>query len=471
MKNEVKLIKNTLILSLGTFFPKCVSIITIPILTAGLTQAEYGTYDLITTLVSLLLPILTLQIQSAAFRFLIECRGNERRSSEIVTNIFAVTLPISIISLVCLYAILDLSSLIKILICVYYFLDILFLAIQQIARGIGRNSYYSISTIIVSTVNLITTLIFISGLDCGLIGVLLSLTISYGVALVFLCNKVFSVVKVGRKYVSRACIKEMLAYSWPMVPNNLSSWVLSLSDRLVITAFVGIEANAVYAVANKLPNLFYALQNTFTLAWQENASEVAKEDDVSVYYSRMFDSFFRFICGLIAVIIGCTPLLFRLLIRGSYDAAYIQIPILFLGCMFSSFSSFFGGIYVAFKKTKSIGMTTIFAAVVNLGIDLLMVGRIGITAGSISTLISYLFLTIYRMLGVRKCVDLKYNFKIIIASFIVVVVMCVLCVQRTNECNVINFICSIVFALTLNWEILCIISKIIRNKVNITVRK
>ena len=71
MSREKNLIKNTAILSLGNFFPKFITLFLTPILTAQLTKVEYGQYDLITTIVSLLLPAVTLQASSAAFRFLI----------------------------------------------------------------------------------------------------------------------------------------------------------------------------------------------------------------------------------------------------------------------------------------------------------------------------------------------------------------------------------------------------------------
>ena len=45
MKREEKLVKNTIILAFGTFFPKLAIFISLPVLTAYLTQAEYGTYD------------------------------------------------------------------------------------------------------------------------------------------------------------------------------------------------------------------------------------------------------------------------------------------------------------------------------------------------------------------------------------------------------------------------------------------
>ena len=53
MNREKALAKNTFIIAIGTFLPKFSSIITLPIITGGLTKAEMGTYDLISTLVSL----------------------------------------------------------------------------------------------------------------------------------------------------------------------------------------------------------------------------------------------------------------------------------------------------------------------------------------------------------------------------------------------------------------------------------
>ena len=52
MNRERSLVKNTLILSIGTVIPKFASFIVLPILTGYLTKTEYGIYDLITVLCS-----------------------------------------------------------------------------------------------------------------------------------------------------------------------------------------------------------------------------------------------------------------------------------------------------------------------------------------------------------------------------------------------------------------------------------
>ena len=89
MNRENKLIKNTFILSIGTFLPRLAGYVTLPILTGYLTKEQYGTLDLVSLLVSLLLPVATLQIHTAAFRFLIDHKHDREKAKLYFSNILA----------------------------------------------------------------------------------------------------------------------------------------------------------------------------------------------------------------------------------------------------------------------------------------------------------------------------------------------------------------------------------------------
>lgn len=451
MKREQALAKNTIILTFGKFVPQIINMITLPIITGALTVNEYGTYDLVLTLVSLLLPIATLQIQSAAFRFLINTRENKQESEKIVTNILFFTIPVSlVVLLVAFFCMGDIEVIIKILICAYFMADILFITLEQIARGLSYNKDYAISSIVLSITNVIIIVLTLCLSNKGLKGVLLAAFLSNIISAIYLANRIKLFTYVKGTLISASEIKKLLRYSWPMVPNNLSTWILKISDRLVITWFLGIEANAVYAVANKLPNILNVARGTFIMAWQENASIVSKDEDATAYYSKMFDTIYSMIIGITALLIGFTPVMFKILIRGNYNEAYYQMPILFIGVFFGCISSFQGGIYVAYMKTKSVGITTMFAAACNLILDLLLVNRIGITAGSVSTLVSYLILFLYRMFDVLKIQKIEYNYLKLVLEFIVIIFMSVLCFIRNPILNIINLLIGIIFAFYIN---------------------
>ena len=207
------------------------------------------------------------------------------------------------------------------------------------------------------------------------------------------------------------------------------------------------------------------VQTTFSYAWQENASLALSDDDVEKYYSDMFNRIFNLLAGIMAFLIGMTPLLFKLLIKGDYGEAYPQIPILFIGAFFSTISAFLGGIYVAHKRTKNVGITTMAAAVFNLLIDLALVQPIGIYAASISTLVSYMFLAIYRMWDIQRFQKITYHIPKIIFIVLILAVMCGLCrIDNTMTMNAAILTVGCVFAAIINRRLIRKIWEMVMNK-------
>ena len=127
MNREKDLAKNTIIISFGQLLPKLTTLITLPILTSCLTKAEYGTYDLINTLVSLIIPIVVLKLDMGVFRFLIEYRNDEQRKAEVISTTYSFVILTSILSVIAIFFLLrNIESLTKLLICIYFLLDIVY---------------------------------------------------------------------------------------------------------------------------------------------------------------------------------------------------------------------------------------------------------------------------------------------------------------------------------------------------------
>lgn len=455
MSRQKKLFKNTLVLSIGTFLPKISAMLVLPIITGALTKNEYAIYDLINILVSLFLPIVTMQIQTAAFRFLIEARNNSNERKSIITNIFVFVTPIALICFFIIFAFLrNTSTLNRLLIATYFIVDIFTNIVKQICRGLSKNKAFSISAIIGSTLNLLLSVVLISFLNLKLTGCIICLLISALIQMVILSRKIQIWKYFDKSLIDLSVIKKLLAYSWPMIPNGISMWIVNVSDRLVISFVLGLEATAVYAVANKLPNLLTTFQSTFTMAWQENASLVSKDDDANQYYSAMFDGIFSLMASATAILISITPILFRIFIKGDYADAYIQISTLFLGTFFYSMCSFIGGIYVAFMKSKEVGISTTFAAICNFVINISTIRFVGLYAASLSTLISYVILFIYRSKNIKKFVNLKYyNNK----NAIIIFILIILCISNAKQMfilDIINVIISIILSIVVNYKLI-----------------
>lgn len=462
-----QLIKNTLILAVGTFLPKLAAFITLPILTGYLTKVEYGTYDFVTILVSLLLPTVTCQIKISAFRYLIDARSDPKEQKRIVTNIFVFTSLISAGALVIMFLVMYKISIIsRLWIALYFLADILVNTLRQVARGIGRSKDYSASAIISALGKIVFTILFVKVFSFSIVGAIASLCLASVLSFVYLIISIKAYKFFDLKLLDKQCIKKLLGYSWPLVPNELSLWVMTVSDRAVVIFFIGAAANAVYSVANKIPSIVSLAQSAITLAWQENASIASKDADAKEYYTKMFKVMYNFQAGFLGLVVAATPVLFKIFVRGDYSASYPHIPILCLAIFYSSIATYLGGIYVAYKATKSIGVTTVVSAIINIVINVSLIKFIGIYAASISTLVAFFVLMVYRMKNVRKLTPIEYDFKNIIIVNILIMIACVLCAIRIWYVDIINIIYAVAIFVLFNRESLAAIWRKIKKKVS-----
>ena len=76
MSRKTELAKNTAILTVGKLCTQCISFFLLPLYTAILSTEEYGTFDLLVTYSTLLLPLVNWQLDQGLFRFMLDYRGN-----------------------------------------------------------------------------------------------------------------------------------------------------------------------------------------------------------------------------------------------------------------------------------------------------------------------------------------------------------------------------------------------------------
>ena len=100
MKREKQLLKNTVIVAIGQICTKFISFFLLPLYTALLTTEEYGVVDLLNTYISLLLPLIFLQIDQSIFRYLIDARKDEDNKKKLITTTMITVLIQSIIFVV-----------------------------------------------------------------------------------------------------------------------------------------------------------------------------------------------------------------------------------------------------------------------------------------------------------------------------------------------------------------------------------
>lgn len=338
-----KLSVNTLLFVLSNFGSKLVTLLLVPYYTYMLTTEQYGTIDLLTTTLSLIIPVITLSISDAVLRFAIK---SEYDYETVFTNgltICCLSMVIVVLSIPVLRHIyifngveLDFAALLIAQVFYQFF--------NQFCRGIGSVKTVAISGFLTTLSMLILNIVFLTGMKMGVSGYFRALTIAYLISILFqtFTQKIWKYVQVDRA--DKTALKEMLIYCIPMIPNSIMWWITDASDKYMIAFFVGISSNGIYALAKKIPSILSMLHSIFFQAWQLSAVEESEAEDKSHYYSTVFNMFSCVMfLGISFVIFIVKPFL-KIFVAEAYFPAWMYVPFLLLAVTFSSFSGFLGTI-------------------------------------------------------------------------------------------------------------------------------
>lgn len=451
MTKSQELAKNTLIIAVGKLFTQLLTFLLLPIYTFFLTPADYGMVDLILTYVLLLTPLATLQVERATFRYLIDSRSDRKKIGIIITNSFIIlTLGAMIACIVILACNLFYSIPLVVLAALLGIATIYSSLLQQIARGMGKNKTFSIGSIITGIFQVVFVIIFIVYLKYGAEGILIASIIANaaGITYFIYSTKCWRYIRISN--FDKSYSRSLLSYSMPLVPSNLAWWVINVSDRTIISIFMGMTANGMYAISARLSSILTMLYAIYDMSWTESVSLHINSEDRHQFFSSSMDQALRFFSSVGALLVGGIAMAFPYIVGKAYNEAYYYIPILVLGALFGGIVSQYSALYIATKETKKVASSSIGAALINLVITLFGIHFIGIYAAAFATVISFLAMAIYRHYDTKKYVTITYKKSTFISLCIAYLLIAILYYQNTVACSIATLFIAIGFTVFVN---------------------
>lgn len=336
-----------------------------------------------------------------------------------------------------------------------YCISSLFIALSNaLARGTSHIGLYSLSNFIVSTAIIVLNLIMILGFNQGFFALMVSACISNMTAAIFVLSKLKCWHYIDVKNYKNSIIRKMLVYSVPLVPNTISWSIINASDRLVIMNFLGASANGLYSIAYKFPNIISTFYNFFNIAWRETSAKIVRDNDIREFY-KIYKMIKAAIFAVTVLLIAGVRYIYPMFINEQYQKSIVYVPILALSTYYTSLSAFYGGIFTAYKETKILGTTSVYAAIINIIIDLMLFKFIGVYAAAISTLISSIFLYLYRKYKMRTIFDAYEKNDVVFLSVFVILFL----IFYINKAilNFLSILLSVFFSVVFNFRTLSVI--------------
>lgn len=465
MNREKNLVKNIIIYAIGNFGSKMISFLLLPFYTYYLSAADYGYFDLITTTVMLLTPIITFQIYDGVYRYLLDVKDSDE-CSKYISNAFFITIRNMLFFSIAYILFIQIRSFkFDYLILLQIDLGIITGLWSQIARGLRDNINYSISGILSTIVTLISNIIFIAIIHLGVGSLIVSNIFASIIVIIYVDCKLKIHKYIKLKFNSKRVKEQLIKFSIPLIPNVVSWWFMNVSDRYFLAYYLGIDANGIYAISNRFSTILVMLNSIFNLAWQESAILEYDSNDKNDFYSKMFNILMKYEFSLVILLLAFTKLIMKYMININFYLAWKYIPFLYIGTILSAFSSFYGTGYLSAKDTIGSFYTSVLGGIINIVLNFVLIPIIGIQGASISTMISFLVMWLVRLVQTKKYFRIYINSKCMISLSIITVFFTLFYFINNTVINVIMMILSLFIFYIYNKGLINKVTRVVMNKI------
>ena len=410
-----KFMLNSFFYFLSSILTQAINLILIPIYTRNMTSSEFGQYNLISSLQSLLSIFIILGIFSGVCRFFNEVEDKNKLKNVALTFsilwgllcyfIFGYLLSSRIASIAfrddilgnCYVKYIIINSILLCLISIYTSYYSMLYKVKKVC----------ITNILQVFLTLCFTYYYLVVTQYGILGVYKAQLNSFCIVLTILF---ILDIKNYKVILSKKDLKKMLSYGLGLTPGEISAWVLNLIDRYFIKGMINLSAVAVYSMGYKIGMLIEPLfLRPFKSSFTPFKFQIYKESDGKLRIKKMFN-YFNFACWFIILGLSIfSDMAIKILSTEEYNQSYKIVVFIAFSYYLWGMAEFYAlGLHIA-NKTFINSLISIISAGLNIVLNYLLIPRIGIYGAAISTCIAYLIANVlYYVMG-RKYYNLGIN--------------------------------------------------------------
>ena len=415
-----KFIKDSAVYAVPSFVSSGLSLFLVPLYTRVLSPGEYGSLDLIIVFASIVNLTITLQVSQGVARFYTSETDPGRKVLYAASSFW--------FTLFCYGVFLGFTLLFKNVLSelimgqadlqfafqigvVYIFANGILSLIHNQLRWELQSVRYAIISLTVALITAGVSIWLVYSIHLGLAGLLLGMLSGSAVGSVlglwwlrssFQCR------------FSGAQLKEMLCFSTPLVLAGISVWVSLYVDRLMIQYFLNIDEVGIYGIGYRLASTSSIVMVGFQGALTPLIYTHYQHSSTPSQLEKIFRIFMIFALLTLLILSLFASNILALMTTPSYYGASKLAVFLVPAMLLSNMYIFAPGIGIA-KKNKYILWISIFGALLNTLLNIILVPLFGIIGASIATLASSLLVFVVYMAMSQKLYYVPHKWRELIA--------------------------------------------------------
>jgi O-antigen/teichoic acid export membrane protein len=394
-------VRHTLVYGLGNALAKALGFFMLPFYTRYLNPVDYGVLEILDLSMSLFGMFLTMGMTAAVLRCYAAAESQEEKRKVISTALVFVLVTGFITFFVGLALIRPISGMLfgpavpaKYLLVSFSSFICTYIVIlpRTYLRALESSGTFTLVDNSGLCVMLGLNIYFIAVLKIGLVGILLSALIVGTLQLVLLT--MWAVRRVGI-HLSFPWLTRMLRFGAPLMFSNLAMFTLNFSDRFFLQHFRTLEVVGVYAVGYKFGYMVnYLVVQPFYVMWQARMYAVHDQPNHPKILRQIFVLYSLLLIGFGLALSTLSPEIVHVMVGSRFSASQAVIPIVVLAyvCWGIGFCAQTGMFLT--NNTKKIALVAAAAAVLNLGLNYILVLHYGMMGAAWATLLSFMALAV-----------------------------------------------------------------------------
>lgn len=400
---------------------------TLPIYTRLLGTANYGIVSIYLTWINLATVILGLQLSGTVSIAAIHLKKDEQdqyHSSVLSLSalFFIIILAITIIFRKSLGGLLQLDPAIVVLIIIHSFFKscVVYATSKYIYyKEAVKNFIISVGLSLLSVVLSLVLIINIKEYDLKYIGNIYGQAIPHILIGAILLIVFFAK---GKTFINKKYWAFCLPLCMSLMLHSISHMIMEQSNKIMLQFYKTEEVVGVYGLAVNfgmiISVLWTAMNNTWVPFYYDDL-ESKNHEGLSKKTSNYLILFTVLTCGFVLL----TPEVFKLFAAEDFWYGEKIVPVIALSYYFMFLYSFPVNYEFYCKKTRNIAVGTTISALINIGLNLLLIPRFSLVGAAFSSLVSHFFLFLFHHFLAKKIDSKEYFYR---AKTFLPAILCVL---------------------------------------------